>query len=119
MASSRLLLGRIQSAARLSGDHGRLRLLSFSGGEWLRHPLPPVGDRSVCSRAYGQIKTDTRIADHAPHLDRFSDPQVAHEDRQFIQFLDRMLEAIRNPKSLAQMQRGRLANGLKALDDDI
>ncbi|CAL4944698.1 unnamed protein product [Urochloa decumbens] len=92
---------------------------SFSGSEGLRRPLPPAGDRSVCSSAYGQIKTDTGITDHAPHLDRFSDPQVAHEDRQFIQFLDRMLDAIRNPQSLAQMQRRRRANGLKALDDDI
>ncbi|CAN6281115.1 unnamed protein product [Urochloa humidicola] len=120
MASSRLLLGRIQSAGRLAGGHGRLRQLSFSGGEGLRRPLQPAGDRSVCSSAYGEIKTDTsRITDHTPHLDRFSDPQVAHEDRQFIQFLDRMLDAIRNPQSLAQMQRGRLANGLKALDDDL
>ncbi|CAN6297566.1 unnamed protein product [Urochloa humidicola] len=119
MASSRLLLGRIQSAGRLSGAHGRLRLLSFSSGEGLRRPMQPAGDRSVCSSAYGEIKTDTRIKDHEPHLDRFSDPQVAHEDRQFIQFLDRMLDAIRNPQSLAQMQRGRLANGLKVLDDDL
>nr|CAB3493001.1 unnamed protein product [Digitaria exilis] len=97
--ASRLLLGRIQSAGRLSGGHGRLSQLSFSGGR----PLPPPGDRW----------------DHGPHLDRFSDPVVAHEDRKFIQFLDRMLDAIRNPQSLAQIQRGRLANGLKALDDDL
>ncbi|OEL15400.1 hypothetical protein BAE44_0023581 [Dichanthelium oligosanthes] len=115
--ASQLLLGRIQqSAGRLSGSHGRLRLLSFSGGEGL---CPRAIDRSVCSNTYGQIKTDTRITDQEPHLDRFSDPQVAHEDRQFIQFLDRMLDAISNPQSLAQIQRGRLANGLKVLDDDI
>ncbi|RLN39676.1 hypothetical protein C2845_PM01G26220 [Panicum miliaceum] len=118
--ASRLLLGRIQSAGRLSGGHGRRQLIGFSGGEGLRRPLPPAGDRSVCSSsAYGQIKTDARITDHEPHLDRFSDPQVAHEDRQFIQFLDRMLDAIRNPQSLAQIRSGRIANGLKVLDDDI
>ncbi|KAG2545478.1 uncharacterized protein LOC120649562 [Panicum virgatum] len=106
--ASRLLLGRIQSAGRLSGGHGRRQLLGFSDGP-----------RSVSSSAYGQIKTDARITDHEPHLDRFSDPQVAHEDRQFIQFLDRMLDAIRNPQSLAQIRSGRTANGLKVLDDDI
>ncbi|CAD6214867.1 unnamed protein product [Miscanthus lutarioriparius] len=110
--AARLLLGRIQSAGRLSGAHRGPRLL--------RCPLPPAGDRSVCSNAYGpQIKTDTRITEHEPHLDRFSDPQVAHEHQQFVQFLDRMLDAIRNPQSLAQMQRRRLASGLKVLDDDI
>uniref|UniRef100_K4AFY4 Uncharacterized protein n=1 Tax=Setaria italica TaxID=4555 RepID=K4AFY4_SETIT len=117
--ASRLLLQRIQSAGSLSGGHGRRQLLSFSCGEGLCSPLPPAGDRSVCSSAYGQIKMDTRITDHEPHLDRFSDPQVAHEDRQFIQFLDRMLDAIKNPQSLARIQRGKLANGLEALDDDI
>ncbi|CAL4936279.1 unnamed protein product [Urochloa decumbens] len=101
MASSRLLLRRIQSAGRLSGGHGRLRLLSFSGSEGLNRPLPPAGDRPVCSSAYGQIKTDTGITDHAPHLDRFPDPQVAHEDRQFIQFLDRMLDAMEPSESCA------------------
>ncbi|RCV40601.1 hypothetical protein SETIT_9G068000v2 [Setaria italica] len=115
--ASWLLLRRIQSAGRLSGGHGRL--LSFRGGEGLCRPLPPAGEPSVCSSAYGQIKTDTRITNHEPHLDRFSDPQVAHEDRQFIQFLDRMLDAMRNPQSLALIHRGRLASGLKALDDDI
>ncbi|KAF8709968.1 hypothetical protein HU200_029689 [Digitaria exilis] len=119
-----MLLGRIQSAGRLSGGHGRLQQLSFSGGR----PLPPAGDRWVCSSASGQIKPETRITvsllamyaqENGPHLDRFSDPVVAHEDRKFIQFLDNMLDAIRNPQSLAQIQRGRLANGLKALDDDI
>nr|CAB3497981.1 unnamed protein product [Digitaria exilis] len=113
--ASRMLLGRIQSAGRLSGGHGRLQQLSFSGGR----PLPPAGDRWVCSSASGQIKPETRITENGPHLDRFSDPVVAHEDRKFIQFLDNMLDAIRNPQSLAQIQRGRLANGLKALDDDI
>ena len=48
--ASRLLLGRIQSAGRLSGGHGRRQLLGFSDGP-----------RSVCSSAYGQIKTDARI----------------------------------------------------------
>jgi hypothetical protein len=52
------------------------------------------------------------VQDHEPHLDRFS-------DRQFIQFWDRMLDAIRNPQSLAQIRSGRIANGLKVLDDDI
>ncbi|KAJ1293347.1 hypothetical protein BS78_01G060700 [Paspalum vaginatum] len=120
--ASRLLLGRIQSATtgRLSGGHRGMRLLSFfSGDAGLQGPLPAAGHRSLCSNAYRQIKTETRITDQEPHLIRFSDPQVAHEDRQFIQFLDRMLDAIRNPQSLAQMQRGRLANGLKVLDDDI
>ncbi|KAL6636819.1 hypothetical protein ACP70R_024391 [Stipagrostis hirtigluma subsp. patula] len=131
--ASRMMLGRIQSIGGLSGRW-------FSRGEGLlgRRPLSPASSRSLCSNA---IKTDTGIKvyminafkrfpvddsyhaeldhDKEPHLDRFSDPQVAHEDRRFIQFLDRMLEAIRNPQSLAQMQRGRLPNGLKVLDDDI
>lgn len=52
--ASRFLLQRIQSAGRLSGGHRGPRLL--------RCPLPPAGDRSVCSNACGsQIKTDTRI----------------------------------------------------------
>ncbi|XP_062212604.1 uncharacterized protein LOC133913455 [Phragmites australis] len=108
--ASRMVLGRIQSVGGLSG-----RL--FRRGEGiLRRPLLPVSNRSLCSNA---IKTDTTIKDQEPHGDRFSDPRVAHEDRQFIQLLDRMLDAISNPESLAEMQRGRLPNRLKILDDDI
>jgi len=55
--ASRLLLGRIQSAGRLSGGQGRRQLLAFSDGP----PLPPAGGRLVCSSAYRQIKTDARI----------------------------------------------------------
>ncbi|TVU44728.1 hypothetical protein EJB05_04180 [Eragrostis curvula] len=100
--------GRIQSTHRL---FGRL----FSRAEGLR-PLPLASSRPFCSSA---IKTDIGIKDQEPYLDRFSDPQVAHEDRQFIQFLDRMLDAIGNPQRLAEIQRGRLPNGLTVLDDDI
>ncbi|KAL6893968.1 hypothetical protein ACP4OV_008066 [Aristida adscensionis] len=110
MASTMMMLGRIRSIGGLSG-----RLLGRGEGLSLR-PLSLASSRPLCS---SEIKTDTGIKDQVPHLNRFSDPQAAHEDRQFIQFLDRMLDAIRNPQSLAQMQRGRLPNGLKVLDDDI
>uniref|UniRef100_A0A0A9DQ43 Uncharacterized protein n=1 Tax=Arundo donax TaxID=35708 RepID=A0A0A9DQ43_ARUDO len=106
----RMMLGRINSVGSLSG-----RLFRSSEG-LLRRPLSSASNRSLCNSA---VKSDTGIKDQEPHLDRFSDPQVAHEDRQFIQLLDRMLDAIRNPQSLAEMQRGRLPNGLGILDDDI
>ncbi|ONM09941.1 uncharacterized protein [Zea mays] len=116
---SRLLLGRIgiQSACRLSGGHR-----GFSGGEALRRSIPPAGDRSVCGNAYvPRTKTDDiGRTEHEPqHLVRFLDPQVARQRQEFVQSLDRMLHAIRNPQSLAQMERRRLGSGVKVLDDDL
>ncbi|KAK3149155.1 hypothetical protein QOZ80_3AG0213700 [Eleusine coracana subsp. coracana] len=106
--ASKMMLGRIQSIGGLSA-----RL--FSHGEGLIRPLQLASSRPFSSA----IKAVTAVKDQEPLLDRFADPRVAHEDRQFIQLLDRMLDAIGNPQRLAQMQHGRFPNGLKVLDDDL
>ncbi|XP_024312301.1 uncharacterized protein LOC100844307 isoform X2 [Brachypodium distachyon] len=101
--ASKQLPGRFQSIFRLAG-HRRSLLLSRDS---------PARYRSFCSDVDGQAGTGTGNAiKDQDSLDRFSDPRVAHEDRQFVQFLDRMLDATRNPQSLAQMQRPRFPNDL-------
>ncbi|GJM96821.1 hypothetical protein PR202_ga13689 [Eleusine coracana subsp. coracana] len=108
--ASKMMLGRIQSIGGLSA-----RL--FSHGEGLIRPLQLASSRPFSSAICPLLEMD--VQDQEPLLDRFADPRVAHEDRQFIQLLDRMLDAIGNPQRLAQMQHGRFPNGLKVLDDDL